>query len=184
MDDIAISLSISKRTLYEIFSSKNIMAAEAMSRFHQNLLDHNIEFQKHSPSVIHSIIMSFIHYREILLLMNVDFLRDFDALPPEVKSIAYEAENNYMMNFYSLLDQAAEKGYIRDNLDYRLLFRITQVQFTLVKCREEMFPPDITLLQVYDATASGFCRCILSQKGLEILTEAHSYFKLHPKISV
>lgn len=183
MDDIAISLSISKRTLYEIFVSKNAMAAEVMARFHHNMLARNVQFQKSAPTVMHSILKSFVIYREVILNMNVDFFRDFDALPPDVRAVADEAEKNYMQNFISLLDHAAEEGYIRDGIDYRLLFRIAQVQFTLVKCQEELFPPDISLMQVYDATASGFCRCIVSTKGLQVLQEASSFFDINPKPS-
>lgn len=166
MDDIAIKLSISKRTLYEIFISKNGMAVEAMKRFHYNLLLKNIEFQKKAPSVMDSLMMSFILYREILRNMNVNFLRDFDNLPSSDKRLCDPAEKKYMDNFYSLLDRAAAEGFIRVDLDYRLKFRITQLQLSLVKRMGEIFPPDISMMQVYDTTAVGFLRGIASPKGL------------------
>ena len=177
MDDIAIKLSVSKRTLYEVFINKNIMAAEAMNRLNFILLDKILNYEKDAETVMDSIMMSFYYYRQLLREMNVDFLRDFDNLPPEVRKRSDEAYIKYINNFYNLLDRAAKEGYIRNDLNYRLKFRITQIQLTQVKKMGEVYPPDISLLQVYDATAIGFLRGIASPLGLSAIDSRIVLFK-------
>ncbi|MDE6444142.1 MAG: TetR/AcrR family transcriptional regulator; helix-turn-helix transcriptional regulator [Muribaculaceae bacterium] len=181
MDDIAVKLSISKRTLYEIFKSKTGMVTEVMNRFHYKLLKKNIDYQKDSPSVMDSIMMSFIFYRDLLRRMNMDFLNDFDNLPQEDKRLCNAAERTYMSNFYSLLDRGAAEGYIRTDIDYHLNFRITQLQLTIIKRLSEVFPPDISLFQVYDTTVIGFLRGIASQKGIETIESRIHMFETATK---
>ena len=43
------------------------------------------------------------------------------------------------------------------------------IQMESLKRMEELFPPDITLLEVYDSICISFLRGISSPKGLEIL---------------
>lgn len=166
MDDIANILQISKRTLYEIFNSKTEMIVEAMNHFHIRLLRFNLDYQKRAENVMDSIIMSFVLYRHIIERMNRNFFRDFHMYYSDVKHLCDKSENDYMDNFISLLHRAEAEGYIRNDINYLLQFRVAQLQLNFINRLEELFPPDITLLQVYDTTSVGFLRAIASPKGL------------------
>ena len=111
----------------------------------------------------------------------MDFLNDFDNLPQEDKRLCNAAERTYMSNFYSLLDRGAAEGYIRTDIDYHLNFRITQLQLTIIKRLSEVFPPDISLFQVYDTTVIGFLRGIASQKGIETIESRIHMFETATK---
>ena len=49
------------------------------------------------------------------------------------------------------------------------MMRMMKVQMESVKRMEELFPPDITLLQIYDSISLGFLRSIASPAGMKLL---------------
>lgn len=177
MDDIATQLQMSKRTLYEIFNSKEDMVIEAMNQFNRNLLEENLNYQrKCNPSVLDALIKTFLLYRDIMSEINVKFFSDFDFYFADIRYRTAESENAYWNYFAGLLDQAAKEGYIRENSKYQLQGRIMQIQMTLLKQMEQFFPSDISLIEVYDHNTVSFLRSIASEKGLKEIDSRINYF--------
>jgi AcrR family transcriptional regulator len=167
MDDIATHQQMSKRTLYEIFGSKENMVVEAVNLFNRNLLLDNLGYYRENPNVIDAIIMTFVIYRKIMIHLDVHFFTDFEALSPDIRERAADSDREYFSYFINLFDQAAEKGYIRTDINYHLQARILQVQMGLLKRMSEFFPSDISLLEIYDSNTVAFLRAIASPEGLK-----------------
>lgn len=180
MDDIASSLQMSKRTLYEIFGNKDEMVTVAMLRFQSDLLEKNLSYQAQAGNVMDAIMMSFVFYREIMSNINVDFFLDIERFHPDILAKVVKAEKVYFDNFTGLLHRAATEGYIRKDLDYILIARVMQAQMERLKQMSEFFPPDITLLEVFDINAVGFLRGIATPLGLESIdNQIHLFKKVH-----
>lgn len=60
------------------------------------------------------------------------------------------------------------KGYFRTDNNYLLHFRMMVLQMESIKQMENIFPPDISILNVHDAACLGFPHGIASYKGLRI----------------
>ena len=169
MDSVAAALKISKRTLYEIFESKEAMFRAAGDYFHNKLEKEYNKIFSNSPNVMVAILKCFELNRNLMSKLSIEFIRDINELS-EKNSESNEvkrAKANMLM--YNLLDKGKEEGYFRKDVNLMVQLRMFRIQMESLKRMEELFPPDITLLEVFDNITIGFFRSICSPKGLELL---------------
>ena len=171
MDSVASSLSISKRTLYEIFDSKSDMIVKTMS--HMNEKRHKVAEEAYlsAPNSLIGILRIFFIQREFVCNVNVNFFRDMDLISPDIKEYYRQQSERTLANSQRFFAQGVEEGVLRDDVDFAVQFRILQIQMESLKRMEEHFPPEITLIRAYDAIYVGFLRGIVSPKGMEMLDE-------------
>ncbi|MBD5358838.1 MAG: TetR/AcrR family transcriptional regulator [Bacteroides sp.] len=169
MDFIASSLHISKRTLYEVFDSKSSMVSESLKALHQRMCHEHTQIFESSENVMEAILLNFIKHRDFLSKTNVDFLRDIDYHFAEAKIHSEDSKQLFIDNFVAMLQKGVEQGYFREDVNLHVQCRMMLIQMESLKRMEEFFPPDITLLDVYDSVNISFLRGICSLKGMEML---------------
>ena len=171
MDSVASSLSISKRTLYEIFESKSDMIVKTMS--HMNEKRHKVAKEAYlsAPNSLIGILRIFLIQREFICKVNVNFFRDMDQISHDVREYYREQSERNIVNIQCFFKQGIEEGVLRDDIDFTVQYRILEIQMESLKRMEEHFPPEITLIRAYDAIYVGFLRGIVSSKGMEMLDE-------------
>lgn len=171
MDTVASSLSISKRTLYEIFDSKSDMIVKTMS--HMNEMRRKVANEAYlsAPNSLIGILRIFFIQREFICNVNVNFFRDMDQISPDIREYYREQSERNIVNSQYFFKQGIEEGVLRDDIDFTVQFRILEIQMESLKRMEEHFPPEITLIRAYDAIYVGFLRGIVSPKGMEMLDE-------------
>ena len=169
MDSIAATLQISKRTLYEIFESKNemvICALEAAHARHSAILKDIFES---AENVMVGILKGFIYQRDQMRKANVEFIRDMDSLFSDAKEYSSQTQRETMEKFLPVYEKGVKQGFFRKNVNFILQCRLLWIQMESLKRMEEFFPPDITLLEAYDSIFIGFLRAIATPKGLTML---------------
>lgn len=169
MDDVAAKLKISKRTLYELFSSKANMVQLALNNLHKQLLETNMQIMQESGNVIETLLKGFIHYRSVMKHINADFFKDLDESYPTERSNCADSKEVYYNNFVNILNSGVEQGYIRNEINFHVCCRMVGVQMESLKRMENIFPPDISLLEVYDSICIGTLRSIATPKGHKLL---------------
>lgn len=169
MDKIASSLKISKRTLYEIFISKDNLASEVVLAYNMDLEKMHLEIARESKNEIEAILKIFLYSRDVMAEMNVEFYRDMDKYYAHVKQNSRETQFIYLHNMLHLIKEGINKGLFRDDVNYLLLFRMMILQMESLKRMEETFPADITLFDVYDTVCISFMRGIASPSGMLML---------------
>ncbi|MBD5204596.1 MAG: TetR/AcrR family transcriptional regulator [Bacteroidales bacterium] len=169
MDLVASRLSMSKRTLYEIFESKNRMIDEAIDYLNTK----HIEAVKHafesSPTVLEAWLRIIYMMRDMIRRFNVDFFRDMDTYYKEVRGCQRAHEEARNEEFLKVCLRGVEQGVFRHDLNYSIQIRIFEIQVESLKRMEEIFPPDISLTEVYDSICIGFLRSIVTPKGMELV---------------
>lgn len=170
MDQIAATLQISKRTLYEIFNNKTELVSEVIRSFQTKQADMHKENARSSANEAEALLNIFLMAREMIAKMNVDFYRDMDQyyLVHEHK-FTRDAQFHYMHNMVDLIKNGQEKGLFRKDMNYVLSFQMMVIQMESLKKMEETFPASIKLLEVYDVVMTGFMRGISTVKGLKIV---------------
>ena len=171
MDFVASSLGISKRTLYEIFDSKEEMIKEVLGAVERQSHDFSVEAFSSSANVMEAMIKIFKYNRDLVGSVNVEFYRDMDRL---YKRSREDYENYRLKRHETMLNifrKGVEEGMFRTDVDYNVQSRIMGVQMEAMKRIEELFPPEITLLQVFDTLIISFLRSIASEKGMKVLDE-------------
>ena len=171
MDSIASTLHISKRTLYEIFGSKAEMVTQALSALHLRMRMEHTHIFESTENVLEAILLSFLKQRDIMSKLNVDFFSDMDSLFAEAKMHSKESKQEFIDNIVAMLRKGVEQGYFRDDVNLNVQCRMMLIQMESLKRMEELFPPDITLLDAYDTVSIGFLRSMASIKGMEMLDQ-------------
>ena len=167
MDSIASSLQMSKRTLYEIFGSKEEMFLEAHKFFHKKMALALKDIFETSDNVMEAIIKCFLFNRDLMSNVNADFIRDIEQLAKKGEMISQDNHRHHYQNLYDVLSKGVKEGYFRDDVNLKVQCRMLSLQMESLKRSVELFPEDISLLEIYDSIIIGFLRGISSSKGLE-----------------
>lgn len=171
MDDVARILSISKRTLYEIFESKREMVRAVMA-------NHSLQMQKfvsdvfqNSDNVLEAILTISNKQRAEMAITNVKFFRDLDMIYPEMKKGYEESRPKRYDGLMKILEKGVQEGVFRKDIDYRIYVSLIEIHMEALKRMEEYFPSNITIDQVFDVITRSFLRNIASKKGHRMLDE-------------
>ncbi|MDE6399747.1 MAG: TetR/AcrR family transcriptional regulator [Muribaculaceae bacterium] len=165
MDFIASSLKMSKRTLYEIFKSKGDMISETLKTLHKRLAEANNEILKSSGNALEALLRGFLHHRDVMRMVNVDFFRDMDSLYADARKDCDPSKEAYLDIFVRVLETGASQGLFRKDINFMVQCKMVAIQMESLKRMEEIFPPDISLLEVYDSICIGFLRGISTPEG-------------------
>ena len=168
MDIVASRLGMSKRTLYEIFGSKDQLLKETLSEIERE----NHVFVKRafaeSENVMEALIDIFKHNRDRLERVNVNFFRDMDLYKDKRETYEKNGKARHE-SMLEMFDLGVKQGMFRPDVDYNIQSRIMGIQMESLKRMEQFFPADIKLVRVFDAIIVGFLRSIASEKGMRVL---------------
>lgn len=178
MDVVAKRLSMSKRTLYEIFGSKDKMIVEVMRHLEQN---HHMEIERiirSSANVMETMAGVLIYHQQVMRRLSVDFFRDMDTRYRHLRR-EYEANTSRWEEYISsAVKLGLRQGVFRADTNYKVMFTLFRVQMESLKRMEEFFPPGITLLEAYNVISIGFLRSIATEKGMKTLDQLTTKFNI------
>lgn len=171
MDSVARNLQISKRTLYEIFENKDDMI--------RKVIGHNARIKKttiegilaDSTNSLEAFIRIFALHRDDLHRINVAFFKDMDNAYRDIKPDHNESLAKMNETVLGLIAKGIAAGLIRDDINFPVLLKMFEIQTGSLKRMEELFPPEITLIEICDTIIIGFLRSIASSKGHLLLDE-------------
>ncbi len=128
MDFVAESLSISKRTLYEIFVSKTDMVVKTMTYVNEKRREVSNHIFEQAPNVLIGLVQIFLIQRDFMCKVNVNFFYDMDRLFPDVKLYyARESKIDYIRSL-DLFETGVKQGVLRSDADYKTLIQVIGIQ--------------------------------------------------------
>lgn len=120
MDDIATRLSISKRTLYEIYDDKEGLLFEGIKKYHAIRREKMRQTAQTSNNVIDIILHAYKMQVEESRLTNPLFYSDIERYPRILKY--FEEENRYTRSlFLDFLHRGIDEGLFRNDINYELI---------------------------------------------------------------
>ena len=162
MDDIANHLSISKRTLYEIYGNKEELLMECIKEQHRQFASF---FDMKNEKDVIQIIINFL-YRQIEDLRNTNprFFKDLNKYPHVTRYLERHRfyQQKEMMDF---VQKAIEDGYFRPDVNYDIIFRVSNasMRYTIGTNMYKEYPIEEIFRQLLFVYFRGFC----TEKGLE-----------------
>lgn len=174
MDLVASRMGMSKRTLYEIFDSKDEMIREVLERQHAIVSGDLMRLLAESTNVLEGIVRVIAYQQEFFNGLNPDFFRDMDTTYKHFRSEYDSHERKHNRVFAQIIESGQRHGLIRRDIDFPLQCTLLHVQMESLKRMEENFPPGISLLQAYNAIAHSFLRSIVTLEGLKELERLES----------
>lgn len=169
MDHVAAECAISKRTLYEIFGSKNEMVIRVLNRKFEQQSKALVKILDEAPDMMTCFIRIFAEQQKNFGRIKASFFKDMDTYFRELRdNYDYrEAEREKMC--FNLYNIGVRDGVFREGINFPLALKMLNVQFEALVRSEEIFPADITVAEIYGAVMESFLRSIASRKGLDII---------------
>jgi AcrR family transcriptional regulator len=120
MDDIASSLAISKRTLYEIFEDKEHLLYETINQYDAISRQRLTDYAAQQHSVIDVILEAYRMKVEEIKKVNPAFYTDIIRYP---KLASYIKNNNERTreSFIKFLERGVEEGFLRADVNYEMI---------------------------------------------------------------
>ncbi len=169
MDDIAGALSMSKRTLYELFGTKEQLLLECVRQWQKDKEAHMDRFIKERKPNVIAIIVEFYRYQmKCLSYVSSSYFYDLHKYPAVIKWLETDHSNKQKgaMRFFK---KGVEEGYFRSDVNFGLIQAVNSESMTYIvqsKLMEHYTPQqifkDVTMLYI-----RGFC----TMKGIQTLEE-------------
>ena len=172
MDCVARKLGISKRTLYEIFESKDdmlISAMEHLKKTHAKKLEEI--FRRNDSDMMKALTESLTYHGSMMKNINVSFFLDMEERYPEMRD-KYEKQEQMMATMEKVLAKGVEQGVFLPGINYQLYLQMLTVQMESLKRMESSLPSGMSIVDALQAITIGFLRSIASEKGRKILDES------------
>ena len=166
MDDVAQSLSISKRTLYEIYKDKEELLYQGVVQFDQEAKQSMSAYIEQAESVMDIILEAY--QRRVVRTGTVNplFYEDIQKYPRVVDYLKKERERTYAY-IVELLRRGVIEGFFRNDIDYELVAQMFNAINTYVMTQHLL--SRYSIQQVFTnmllVPLRGFC----TEKGLKVI---------------
>lgn len=175
MDDVASSLGMSKRTLYEMFGDKEDLLFESIKLISEQRpreilstigpCENSLELLfKCSRAMLEGGIVSDVEKR-----MALNLKKFYPEIAEKVLHYHSEVSINALKG---TLKQACDEGYIEPNIDIELMIRLFfSVVSSAVYENSLVIPREISREEAYGALSVNFFRGIATHKGIDVIDE-------------
>ncbi len=174
MDDVARRLSVSKKTLYQHFSSKDDLVSESVKLHMAGEREHFSDIAKNSKDAIEELINITQCLREHIFKMNPSLLFDLQKYHSEAWEVFQNFKKEFLMNqITSNISRGISEGFYRPEINPKIIaiIRIETVQFAF---DDRIFPRgEFDFQEVQVQMMDHFTQGLLSDKGKETYHRYH-----------
>jgi AcrR family transcriptional regulator len=177
MSDIANSLSISKRTLYEVFKDKEELLAECLDYYHTKA-DREIErLTRDSENVIDTMIRLYAQKFFQMLDAGSLLVNDIKKYYSHLYRKMEQKRNDDVCVFIPLFEKGVEQGFIRDDVDFEVMLWLLKIQFDAVLNEDTIPTGKYSVHQFLQAIIQNFMRGIATPSGNERIDQLMENYK-------
>lgn len=174
MDDIAAAMSISKRTIYELFNDKEDLVLQSMIYQNEKYSKEVSEMRKQSTNTMEHIMK--VYEKNIVMncSTNPQFFIDtkkYTKVTEYFKQL-HDRDTEKVLEFFR---DGVQEGVFRSDINYELLNMLLYKQFEFIFNSDvfEQYKFD----EVYEAIMLTMLRGISTEKGRGIIEDFHRYIK-------
>ncbi|MBO4331672.1 MAG: TetR/AcrR family transcriptional regulator [Paludibacteraceae bacterium] len=178
MDDIAISLSMSKRTIYEKFKDKNTLIFECLKYMDEVIDNKLVQISSNCSNTMVEMMATTQEIQRLVKKVSPNFWKDIKNLDlPNDYCRQKELERQVKQEIR--LTKGQEEGLIRKDISVNLLS--TSISDGIRQMAEKAIKenPDVQIHKIINTFIKIFYRGIATEKGLQIIEE---YEKTNPAI--
>lgn len=168
MDDLAASLSISKRTLYEIYGNKEDLLVEGVKRYYEAIQDNLSRHAAQCSNVMEILIYSFQLKAEEIKHTNPAFYAEVEKYP-ELLSYFEKNHNAHQAQLLKFLERGVDEGYFLRDLNYDFVCHIfdEQSRFVMEQQLYRRYSMETVFFNLIFMSLRGIC----TSKGLAQLDQ-------------
>ena len=170
MDDIANTLAISKRTLYEIYSNKEELLLEAVRIHEQEFNDHMLQYSLDKNHNVMDIIIEF-YKKKLLDIADVSplflvELRKYKQVVEYLEKQNAERHNNTLLFFH----RGVKEGFFRSDLNFDIILKTSSASVNYAM--ETQMYKNYSITAIMHNTIFLYLRGICTTKGIKELDAA------------
>lgn len=170
MDDIANTLAISKRTLYEIYSNKEELLLEAVHIHEQEFNDHMLQYSLDKNHNVMDIIIEF-YKKKLLAIADVSplflvELRKYKQVVEYLERMNAERHNNALLFFH----RGVKEGFFRSDLNFDIILKTSSASVNYAM--ETQMYKNYSITAIMHNTIFLYLRGICTTKGIKELDAA------------
>lgn len=168
MDDIASELSISKRTLYELFSDKEELLLEVAKVHHQEMLEYLKSVTQKAENVLEVIIGFYIRTTEDFQRTNASYYEDMKKYPRVMEYLEVNRRES-ARSAIAFYHKGVEQGIFRDDVNYHIVEEMIKVQTDALFHSSRKLP--YPMMEIFETIVFMHIRGISTEKGLKIVDD-------------
>lgn len=166
MDDIAASLGISKRTLYEVFQDKETLLKECMLKHQAEMSVFLSKVFDESKNVLEVILVCYQRSIEAFHKTNKRFYEDIKKYP-QVYDLMRRYREKDSDSTIAFFKKGVDQGIFRDDVNFAIINLLVREQLDLLMntdiCNAYSF------VEVYESIMFTYIRGISTDKGAKVL---------------
>ena len=166
MDDIANSLGISKRTLYEVFSDKETLLEECILRGQKEADEFVKEVLATAENVLEVLLKCYLRSIEKFHATNKKFFEDIKKYPKAYELLRSRSDQDSEETIQFFKD-SVKQGIFRADVNFAIVNLLVREQIDLLMntdiCKRYSF------LEVYESIMFTYLRGISTEKGAQEL---------------
>lgn len=169
MDDIANELGVSKRTIYEQFSDKELLLKTCIKHTHRHIADKVLTYlRSNSRNTLDVIFTMYETYFAMLKAVNRQFFIDLRKMP-HITQVQEKREQHNKHMFILLVRKGISEGLFRKDINFDVLIYILQQDLQLITYEKkfENYSSD----ELGRAFILFYLRGIATPKGQQIIEE-------------
>ena len=169
MDDIANNLSISKRTLYEIYPNKEVLLLEGLRAEHEAM---DLEFMRFMTTGSRSVIDVLVQFCKMqmrsLATVSPLYFSDIHKFPNALSFLAELHEENQSKS-KEFLQKGVEEGFFRDDVNFDIVSRMGQA--TMLHVMQIQLYKQYSLQHIFRNVFLLLIRGICTPKGVKVVDQ-------------
>ena len=170
MDDIAASLGISKRTVYETFKDKTELVGTCMRYLIQKQDKMHQEIVNTSANVIETIFRSMQQVMKAMSVINPVFFMDLKKYYPTLsKNLHEENKEKHVQGTHTMLRRGVNEGLYRKDINIEIVSRLFHEQMNLIMDENIFSRDEFDIREVFHNLIINFTRGISTNKGIELI---------------
>ena len=168
MDLVAERAGMSKRTLYEIFESKESMIERSIALMCEDYRTTIEQLFHESSNRMEAMARYIFIMQKEMQRISPDFIRDLNR-HQRLNENYEERREEMQTELVNTFARGVEEGVFRADVNYTVMLHLLELQMQSLSCMQELFPPEITVAQAYQSISIGFLRSIASPSGMLLL---------------
>ena len=166
MDDVAAVLGISKRTLYEIFETKEILLFEGIKKYYAERQEYYRQQTQRCKNVMEVLVAIYRIKVDEFRKTNPQFYADLDMYP-KVGRFLNQQNQQMRTDMLKFMDRGIYEGYFRDDVNYELAWRLFDAlgKYVMVNQLYRQYTIEEIFQNLVFVTMRGLC----TEKGIKAL---------------
>lgn len=168
MDDIAAELSISKRTLYELYSDKEELLLEVVKLHREKMKKYMVTIASKAENVLEIIMNFYIKTTEDFQTTNILFFEDIKKYP-RVTQFLEEGRKENAESTVAFYRKGVEQGIFREDVNYDIVQEMIHGQMDTLMHSETRH--NYSIVEIFKTIVFIHLRGISTEKGLKMVDD-------------